>query len=371
MSFDGLTVPPNPAGRRRLRRRHLARAHCCRSRRRDRHRVQKPAPQHQRRAGGAPPGRHAAAARGARPPQPDRGPGAASRSGSTQGLRRDMAVRSTGGAAAHPGRRRQSRRGLQPLRRTERRRGDALGRRPPPDPRAAALAGAAGPGHGDPRDRHRDHRPARPLSARRQGRPLRRCRRRQDRAADGVHLQGRQGLRRDLDLLRGRRAHARGHELWKEMEKQGNPAARDPGLRPDVRGPGDALSRAAHRRDDGGVRPRRAGQGRALSDGQRLPLHPGGQRGLGAARADLLAGRLPADADRGALGGRGTTRLDEKRFDHLGAGDLRPGGRHHRPGGRERLPAPGHHGGALAPDRRQGSLPGGGPAAVDLEVPQP
>ena len=88
-----------------------------------------------------------------------------------------------------------------------------------------------------------------------------------------------------------------GHELWKEMEGKGILQHAILVFGQMCEAPGMRFRRPAHRRHDGGVRARRARQGRALPDGQRLPLHPGGQRGLGAARADLLAGRLPADAD--------------------------------------------------------------------------
>ena len=62
----------------------------------------------------------------------------------------------------------------------------------------------------DPRDRHQGHRPARAVHARRQDRPVRRRRRRQDGADPGADQQHRQAPRRQVGVRRRRRAHARG-----------------------------------------------------------------------------------------------------------------------------------------------------------------
>ena len=56
-------------------------------------------------------------------------------------------------------------------------------------------------------DRHQGHRPAHPVRARRQDRPVRRCRRRQDRADPGDDPPGRQELRWRVGVRRRRRAH--------------------------------------------------------------------------------------------------------------------------------------------------------------------
>ena len=65
-------------------------------------------------------------------------------------------------------------------------------------------------GSADPRHRHQGRGPDRALRARRQDRPLRRRRRRQDRADPGADQQRREGPRRLLGVRRRRRAHPRG-----------------------------------------------------------------------------------------------------------------------------------------------------------------
>ena len=59
----------------------------------------------------------------------------------------------------------------------------------------------------DVRDRHQGHRPAHPVRARRQDRPVRRCRCRQDRADPGDDRPRRQELRWCVGVRRRRRAH--------------------------------------------------------------------------------------------------------------------------------------------------------------------
>ena len=58
--------------------------------------------------------------------------------------------------------------------------------------------------------RHQGRRPADPLPEGRQDRPVRRCRRRQDRADHGADQQHRQGARRRVGVRRRRRADPRG-----------------------------------------------------------------------------------------------------------------------------------------------------------------
>ena len=58
--------------------------------------------------------------------------------------------------------------------------------------------------------------------------------------------------------------------------------------------PGDASARAADRPDDGRVLPRRAEPGRAAVHRQHLPLHPGGLRGVHAARPYAVRRGLPS-----------------------------------------------------------------------------
>ena len=61
----------------------------------------------------------------------------------------------------------------------------------------------------------------------------------------------------------------------------------------------------------------------------------------------------------------GAHHLDPQRLGHLGAGDLRPRGRPHRPGPGRVLRPPRRHHGALAGDLGEGHLPGRGPARLD------
>ena len=79
-----------------------------------------------------------------------------------------------------------------------------------------------------------------------------------------------------------------GHEMLLDMRSSGVLGAHGAGLRPDERTARRALARALTRAHDRRVFPRRASQQRAAADGQRLPLRPGGHRGLG------LLGRLPS-----------------------------------------------------------------------------
>ena len=60
----------------------------------------------------------------------------------------------------------------------------------------------------DVRDGHQSHRPPRAVRERRQGWPVRRCRRRQDRHHHGAHPQHRHPARRLLRVRRRGRAHA-------------------------------------------------------------------------------------------------------------------------------------------------------------------
>ncbi len=75
--------------------------------------------------------------------------------------------------------------------------------------------------------------------------------------------------------------------------------------------------------DDGRVLPRPGGPGRAAVHRQHLPLRPGRLRGLGAARPDALAGRLPADARVRDGPAPGADHLDPQGLGHLDPGDLR------------------------------------------------
>ena len=111
--------------------------------------------------------------------------------------------------------------------------------------------------------------------------------------------------------------------------------------------------------------------GRAAVHRQHLPVHPGRVRGIHAARPDAVGGGLPADAGRRDGPAAGADHLDPRSLDHLDAGDLRARRRHHRPGARHHVRAPGRDHGAVAGDHPEGHLPGGGPAGLDVPDPGP
>ena len=213
--------------------------------------------------------------------------------------------------------------------------------------RAAPVARGAVHRGRDVRDRHQGRRPARALLQGRQDRPVRRRRRRQDGAHHGADQQRRPPARRLLGVRRGRRAHPRGQR----------PLARDAGgrhhrprrlgevqgrsdLRPDDRAAGRPPAGRPHRPDRGRVLPRRRGAGRAPVHRQHLPLHPGGLRGVGAARPHAVGGGLPAQPGHRDGRAAGAHHLDQEGLDHLGAGDLRARRRPHRPGPGHRLRPP-------------------------------
>ena len=158
-------------------------------------------------------------------------------------------------------------------------------------------AGLCRPGDrgADPGHRHQGRRPARALCARRQDRPVRRRRRRQDGADPGADQQRRQGAWRLFGLRRRRRAHARGQRPLSRDDRvrreQGPARARldrrlevRAGLRADERAAGRARPRRPRRPDGRRIFPR-PGPGRAVLRRQHLPLHAGRLGSVGAARA--------------------------------------------------------------------------------------
>ena len=168
-----------------------------------------------------------------------------------------------------------------------------------------------------------------------------------------------------------------GNDLWLEFQESGvinmqgpGEVARRAGLRPDDGAAGRAPARRAERPDRRRVLPRRREQGRAAVHRQHLPLHAGGLRSVGAARPHAVGGRLPADAADRDGRAAGADHLDEEGLDHLGAGDLRPGRRLHRPGAGDDLRAPRRDHQPVARDRRAGHLPGRRSAGVDLAHPR-
>ena len=214
------------------------------------------------------------------------------------------------------------------------------------DPSRSAVLCRAG-GHGrNSRHRHQGHRSALPLHQGRQDRPVRRRRRRQDRDHAGTDQQHRQGLRRLFGAGRRRRAHARRQRpLSRDDRVQREHRSEEEqrldrrlevhaGLRPDERAAGRPRPRRADRPCAGGVFPRRRRQGRAAVHRQHLPLHPGRLGSVGAARPYPERRGLSADARDRDGQSAGAHHLDRQGLDHLGAGDLRAGRRHDRPGAR-------------------------------------
>ena len=161
---------------------------------------------------------------------------------------------------------------------------------------------ARNPGH-----RHQGRRPAGALRQGRQDRPVRRRRRRQDRADHGADQQRRQGARRLFGVRRRRRAHPRGQRPLSRddrVRRQQGPEEEQrldrrlqvrAGVRPDERAAGRARPRRPLRPDRRRALPR-PGPGRAVLRRQHLPLHAGRLGSVGAARPHSLGGGLSADA---------------------------------------------------------------------------
>ena len=247
-----------------------------------------------------------------------------------------------------PGRQGHARPHLQPARRADRPRRPGRDRGALADPPRRPDGREPHPDHRDVRDRHQGRRPPRALRQGRQGRPVRRRRRRQDGPHPGAHQQPRPGARRPVGLLRRGRALPRGQRPLARDEGVGRHRQDDARLRPDERAARRAHARRAVRPDDGGVLPRRRGPGRAALHRQHLPVRAGRLRGLRAARPHAVAGRLPADARDRDGPAAGAHHLDAQGLGHLGAGDLRAGGRPHRPGAGVGVRPPQRDDGALA-----------------------
>ena len=222
----------------------------------------------------------------------------------------------------------------------------------------------------DVRDRHQGRRPARALRQGRQGRPVRRRRRRQDGAHPGADPQPRQGARRPVGVLRRGRALARGQRPLARDEGVGRHRQDDARLRPDERAARRAHARRAVRPDDGGVLPRREGQDVLLFIDNIFRFVQAGSEVSALLGPHALAGRLPADARDRDGPAAGADHLDPPGLGHLGPGDLRAGRRPHRPGAGVGVRPPQRDDGALARDLREGHLPGGRPARLDLDDPQ-
>ena len=175
-------------------------------------------------------------------------------------------------------------------------------------------------------------RPDRAVRARRQDRPLRRRRRRQDGADPGADPQHRARARRRLGVLRRRRAHPRGQRPLLEMERVGacidkvalcfGQMNEPPGAR--LRVGLSGLTMAEYFRDQG--------QDVLLFIDNIFRFVAGGLRGLRAARAHAERRRLPADARHRDGPAAGAHHVHHEGLGHLGAGDLRARRRPDRPG---------------------------------------
>ena len=150
-----------------------------------------------------------------------------------------------------------------------------------------------------------------------------------------------------------------GHEMLLDMTESGVLGAHCARLRPDERAAGRPLARADDGHDHRRIFPRRAAPERAPPDGQRVPLRPGGRRGVGAARPRAVARRLPADAGRRGRRAAGAHRLGRRGLGHGDRGGLRAGRRFHRPRRHhDRRPCR-QHGRAVARHGGRGHVSGG------------
>ena len=130
--------------------------------------------------------------------------------------------------------------------------------------------------------------------------------------------------------------------------------------------PGARLRVALSGSDGRRVLPRRRRQGRAALHRQHFPVHAGGLRSVGAARAHAVGGRLSADARHRNGRAAGAHHVDEEGLDHIGAGHLRSCGRLHGPGAGDDVRAPRRDDEPLARHRRARHLSGGRSAGVDV-----
>ena len=168
-----------------------------------------------------------------------------------------------------------------------------------------------------------------------------------------------------------RRAQPRGQRPHPRDDRVGRHREDGVRLRPDERAARRAPAGRPERPDDGRVLPGRGEPRRPPLHRQHLPLHPGGLRGVGAARPDAVGGRLPAEPRDRDGRAPGAHHLDEERLDHLAPGGLRAGRRLHRPGAGDDVRPPRLDDPPRALDRRAGHLPGGRPADLDVARPRP
>ena len=161
-----------------------------------------------------------------------------------------------------------------------------------------------------------------------------------------------------------------GNELWTEMKESGVLDKTMLVFGQMNEPPGARMRVAPVRPHDGRVLPRAGRPGRAAVHRQHLPVRAGGLGGVGAARPHALAGRLPAHARDRDGRAPGADHLDPAGLGDVDPGDLRARRRPHRPGAGVGVRAPERDHDALAGDLREGDLPGGRPARLDVDDPQ-
>jgi F-type H+/Na+-transporting ATPase subunit beta len=178
----------------------------------------------------------------------------------------------------------------------------------------------------------------------------------QDAADHGTDPQHHHGARRPRRVRRRGRAHPRGQRSVAGDEGIRRAAQHRAGVRAD--------ERAARRPAAGGALG--ADQAEYFRDDMRQDVLlfidnifrfvQAGRGGVGPAGAHALRRRLPAHAGHRDGHAAGAHHLHQARLDHLGAGGVRAGRRHHRSGAGHHVRASGRHDRARPQDRRDGHL---------------
>ncbi len=141
--------------------------------------------------------------------------------GSSEGLRRGLAVTATGAPIEVPVGKATLGRIMDVLGVPQDNRGPVQRQGAHADPPRATVVRRPGRRPGPAGDRHQGHRPAGALRQGRQGRPVRRRRRRQDRQHARAHQQHRQAVLGTVGVRGCRRAHARGQRLLSRDDRVG------------------------------------------------------------------------------------------------------------------------------------------------------
>ncbi len=138
-----------------------------------------------------------------------------------------------------------------------------------------------------------------------------------------------------------------GNDLYNEMKESGviGKTALVFGQMNEV--PGARAPRRTFRAHHGGILPRRGGQEHPALHRQYFSLFAGRFRGVHAARPYAVRGGLSADARLRDGRAAGAYHVHQERIDHVGAGHLRAGGRHHGSGAGNDVLSFGFHGGAF------------------------